>query len=658
MSIGSRSTSFNQVDKTILCTPLPLEITPFKGHVISIEKDDWDKIPSSEKLFLSHLEEYFPKKEEPAFTAASRDIQYVATDILGAGKAVESIPGIAPTNPVLQAELTVVLGAGTPLLAGTAITTCMDAIREKHQQERNLARRKEDEGAVKINALEHVIGATELGMGVFATGLRPLALEASVQGVDTSLHAGSWLGQLSLAFNTILSFFSVFWFAGIAASSWVSLDDLRRLEKGLEEKEPSKVLDFLRREIDPQFSYTWELLKKRHQKEDPSISFQEWLKGALSVEVKKMAKDFLISINQEEQRSLDFDQMADKLLKSMVDRSKNGGDSILKEGVLRIDAGLGSQQIDFTPLEWIGLESIHRHRLEEGKKGFIRAFGEKLAMKVCDYIDQEKAATAELVQELKGAVAVQRRIAVAGVVFGAVGGSLVAAGYGAAIAAYFPLLTAVGIMTAAISVIGSYIDIHAVLKKMGMPEGKYEERINNIKIVIGIGMIVAIVVIASASTFGTVPGVIAFVALAAVVGVYVARRVKTHFQRIEEQKILCSAKDLIALRNKAKEILEEERKTEQMEKIAKLVNKKLQRTPIRVAPSLKKTLIEEIDIDIWEEKIKEWERIELETAKGLKAAFDMMAVDKETYTLWERFSEFFQGVPHLSRAFPAPTSSA
>jgi len=659
MSSDPHPTSFVPGDRDLLCTPIPIRITPFSGHIISIEQENWDKIPASEKLFLSHLEEFFPVKEQPAFSAASRDIQYVASNILAAGKGIESIPQMASSNPVVQAELTAVFGMGTPLLTGTGIATYMEAVKEKEKLDRAVARRKEDIGAEKANIVEHMIGAAETGMGVFATGLRPIALESSVQGVDTSVHAGSWLGQLSLAFNSILSFFSIVWFAGIANSFWISLDDIHRLEKGIDHKDLPKTIQFLQSEIDSDFSHTWTLLKERHEEEtkNTSTSFEEWLKGVLAIEVKKMAKDFLVSINQEEERSLDFDAMADNLLKNMQSRSQNGGVSILQEGILKVEEGVAVDDMSFTSLQWVALESIHRHRLERGKRGFIKVFGEELATKVCDYIKQEhhlEETTREILGEIQSAINVQRRISIVGVVFGGIGSAAVAGGYGAAIAAYFPLLTAAGIVTAALSVIVSYVDIHSVLNKMKLPEGKYEERMNNIKIFIGVAMIVLIVALASGATFGAVPGAIAFSALVAVVAIYIARRVKTHFRRIEEQKILCSAKDLINLRNKVCAIQDGNKKTEQIRKIQRLVHQKLERTPLKVAPSLKKTLIEEIDKDIWAEKVREWENLEQETANALKQVFDSMAEDKESYTLWERMSEFFHGIPHLSKAFPSP----
>jgi hypothetical protein len=543
---------------------------------------------------------------------------------------------------------------------GTGFSTYLEAVHEKEYLDKAVVKREEDLGVEKVNVWKHRVGVAEMGMGVSATAMRPLALQAGFQGIDPGLPSASWLGQVAFTFNTFLSFFSAFWFAAVAASSWLNLKDIRRLEEGIENKDPRIALDFLRSEIDPKFLYTWNLLHQRHEKEANDVLFTVWLKKVLASEAKNLAKSFLLSVNQYEDRSLDFDKMADKFLDNMQERSGKGENTLLREGFFNFNLGLNEQDEEIvsslTSLELMGLEFVHRNRLERGQFGLIRAFGEELAHKTCEYLDKKESIPGEesvLLEQLQDKITVQKRIAIAGVVFGGLGSAVVSAGYAAAIAMYFPLCTAAAFMTAGISIIATYIDIHSIWKKMGMPEGKYEERMNNIKLILGIAMVITIVVVASASTFGTVPGIIAFSALVTVVAIYLARRARTHWQRMKEQKFLCSAEDLIALRQKAMVIEDEKLKTKQIHKIQNIVAQKLLRTPVRAPFDWKKRIVEEIKEDTWEKKIRDWEKAEQDMAEALKEAFDYVAVDKESYTYWERISEFFQGIPHLNRAFPA-----
>lgn len=635
----------------------------FKGHIVQV-----NSYPSGsflQKSFFAHLSEHFQRQEVPFLSADSRHSQYLINDAFGGGR---NLLGIFGLSAGVQAVLGG-FGGGTLVETGLEVTAKGDAALE-------LANRALDPKAKELAKLTQKTGMSETAMGATGSIFRGLVLASSSNGVNSGITAGTALGQSAFAFGQIGSVFSAVWYTFLGFSIWNSLKEVWRIEEGI--KKSTDIKEFFEKELNFGPEETIKFLeqkfleehpecgKKSNDKETMSLlwnkegSFNEWLENLLSKETKALAKDFLQSIHPNSSKTYDFDKAAD----TMLEKTKDFQDvKVIGE----VEA-LGDLKLSQNAL--IGLESLHRNRLLIARNTIEGAIGSEALQDVLALIEGKKEKEAVLASVKKGLLATKTEDYVVAA-FIALGAAITVAGTVGACIACPPLglILACAIIAVFINVIISYVDLQSLMKTWDAPVGKLEDRLNTLKLLMGIGCIVGICLL-SASTMGTFPVAVALVIVSSVVIISLWRYVHTHHKRVQEKEALGSMEALIKKLKTFKEMktplpyadLAEKLALEK--KIQKIIFTKLRYTHKDIISRIEEekkdkewenrvTHITEQNITQIQNDIKVWQDAENAIIEELKEAFKELGKIELRDKSWkELFMQFFSDAPQFRRIFP------
>lgn len=636
---------------------VPQEVL-FQGHVISA---DLGNIHDGflEKPFLEHVFERFAAQDTPAFSAEARHEQYIVNDLLSAGRNIASYFGW------MNQDTQDLLGETGLALVGTGAS-----IWAKGKEEEKVALRALDKEAEDKAKTNQTRGRVEAALGGAVTVSRSFGLATDVEKMETGSSATTALGQTTFSLGMVVNFFSVFWYGMIGKIAWTSLNEVWDIEKGMEGKSSKDTVAYLKDKLKSSPDDTLEVLKTRY-KEENGVSdcnaekFNKWCKELLKKEAEALAKDFLETINPNPDEGYDLEAAA---LKMINDHRFDDVNSNV--GLAAIEA------LNLTKAEFIGFESLHRNRLQMLKSNMARSIGDEALAKVLQVTDnstkEEIEAAVKSVEEGLHQTKVENYALLVFAVFGA---AVVVAGT-IAVCIHCPPLAFVIACTVASLALGAlttYIDVNALIKTWDSPVGKFENRANAIKLLVGIGCITAICLL-SASTLGTFPVGVALALVSVVVITSIFRGVRTYYKKRSEEEINSSMKDLVK-KIEHLNTLKRDSTVNQSEllstkaKIKKIIEKKLQRTNKIIFTRFeggglsrdlfKNKLIESIEaagiVDIKTE-IKKWQAAEELVIADLNTAFHALGnLTKAPKSLMESFQEMFSGVPRMQRIFaPEP----
>lgn|GEM_PF-5373171 len=389
-------------------------------------------------------------------------------------------------------------------------------------------------------------------------------------------------------------------------------------------------LDSLRSEYCKATGIEWD------PKEEPE--FNDWLDEPVNQQAKDLAVKFLQDGNTE-------DILASRLLSNVVTEFQ-GSDPACSE----------LEMLGLEPKHLIGLESLHRNRIELGQKNLMLAIGSEAFDLLKEYMVKQNPTEEEteaLLKAVDEGILAAKTVNMLGVIFGALGSAVTAAGVVSAcvFCPPFGFVVACAVFTVGVAAIGAYIDINTLIKTLHEPGGKYDERMNGVKIAIAIGAIAVIVALSGAS-LGTVPAAISLAVILTVVILSITRAVLLRQRALEEER---AKMDEASLKGRCSKITDPKEKRT----IEKIIRRKMTRSQLNAESKerfAKKifTAVSSEDVQLLEEQIQAWADLEKQTIANLKEVFDDLKKDLEPALplSWEEYlRQFFEGTPHLDRAF-------
>ncbi|MES2198755.1 MAG: hypothetical protein V4489_01110 [Chlamydiota bacterium] len=614
---------------------------PFEGHVISVDLSKLSKSDKSlERPFLDHLSEHFQRQDSPVFSATSRHAQYLFNDFLTIERGVGSLLGV-------NQDVQDVLGEAGAALVGTGA-----AVWAKGKEEEKAAFRALDPKAGQRAIDTQRTGKAEVALGFSVTASRTFGLATDTRGVNSGATATTSLGRATFSLGVIGGVFSTFWYAFIGLNSWNSLKGVWKLEEEFKDKSPKEIIEILRGKLKFGLEETIKVLRERHKEEpDPKIEFNGWCEDILSQETVNLAADFLQIVNPDAKAGYDFEEAA----KEMTDSLELNGVTANGEDSRVAELGLSSKAL-------IGFESLHRNRLEMAKSDLARSIGENALGEVWKILNGTNPTEEEIksvTKSVEEGIAHTKMEDIVVLVFASFGAAVVVTSTVAACITCPPLglIMACVVFSIALSAIGAGIDLNSLVKTWDAPSGKYEQRENAIKLLLGVGSIVGICML-SASTFGAFPLAVA----SFIVVVSVVRVVRTHQKKVSEKEIHYSMEDLL---KKVTKLENDKPNARSIEKIKRIIQKKIPHIHKSISRNIEEgswgqkimTYLDQKQIVNLKEEVEKWKDAEDLIVGELKGAFETLGAVSTTSKSWmESFSQLVSGNSHLKRIFPSSSA--
>ena len=643
----------HSVDGSHLDSPKTPQDAVYKGHILSVNLGKLSKNDKSlQGPFLGHILEHFQRQDTPILTNTAKQEQYLINDFMAVGRSAAALSGANPDVQDIMGE------TGVTLVATGAHTW------NKGKEEEKAALRALDVQAEKRAKDTQLLGKTESMMGLTIGASRSEQLGTNTSNVNCGITATTSLGQATFSLGAIAGFFSSVWYGMVGLEAWHSLKKISALEKEMKGKSRDETITFLKAKLDFSPEETLKFLEEKYNAEvalnNEKVSektplvikeFKEWLEEILSKETEALAKDFLQTINPDDSKEYDWDQAAKEMTNSLSDVA------VIRDGDIK-DKGLTTKAL-------IGLESLHRNRLEMAKLDLTRCIGTEAVQEILDFPGEEgsnsveiEAKKQELMKKIEKGLAEAKTTNSVLLAFGVFGLAIVVASTIGACIVCPPvgLIIACIVCTIILNVVVAGVDWNSLIKAWDDPIGKYEERSNTIKLLVGVGSILGICLL-SAGTYGA-PAIVGLTFIASSLITSFIRYGHAWHKRATDKEIDCSMQNLLEKLKKCETLGPADvNLVETKRKIKIVLERKLQRTHKLVKEGFSSekiiTYLDENNIIDLKKEIESWKLAEDLIIRELKEAFATLTKGAPVAKSWmSSFKEMFVDAPQLRRIFP------